>query len=368
MKEWTLVDLLKFKLYCKKRLQNEKDSEMIERLKLAIESINNIIKPSYAFTLKNSYEDTLMNDEEFLQLHGVFAPYIRILANSDLPLNFDNTPQKINFSKNMVLYYAKDFYLSLGGLFKKKGEEIFASKKIRLKFKKLRNNSEVYGITNPILGTNRYLIELGYNNSLNDYISLIHEIGHVISYSINQEHQTDYRKYAFIETDTIFWELIGSDFLARELGLEKDALQINIDVFNDYCYTAKLLTAKMDILNLFTEKELRNRKEAKNFLVNKGYKKEDIKKIFSDGMEKYFCYVVSYLVAIELYFEYLKDKEKALKLLLEIIKLKGMSQSEYLNKLNELGIHIGHSLKNYYSLLAKRMGEIQSGKKLQYTI
>ena len=90
------------------------------------------------------------------------------------------------------------------------------------------------------------------------------------------------------------------------------------------------------------------------YLEDKGYDKEEIQDILQSNIEGHFNYVVSYMVAIELYYKYKENKEEAIALLDEIIMMNCERAREYLEGINKLGINIGEHVNEYRSMLVER--------------
>ena len=126
-----------------------------------------------------------------------------------------------------------------------------------------------------------------------------------------------------------------------------------------------LVCVKLDMYNTLNRDDLSNKKKVKCF-----YKKEldndkvAVNNICTTYIHEMWHYVISYLTAVELYYIYMKDEEKALDLLYKIIMLKGLSKEEYLNKVRDLGIRFGEHIKDYYNLIFEDKIGKSYGKKI----
>ena len=156
-------------------------------------------------------------------------------------------------------------------------------------------------------------------------------------------------------------EMIALDDFNDPMGAE--SIDYSIDIFNDYVYSAKIATAKMDLLASFNRDELRNKPVIVNYLENAGYDKDALKDILYTDIDYFFKYSFAYLVAIELSFKYKENKEEAINVLDSIIKMRDKTAREYLSELNNLGIVLGQHVNEYKDMLVERY---EHGKGIQH--
>lgn len=77
-------------------------------------------------------------------------------------------------------------------------------------------------------------------------------------------------------------------------------------------------------------------------------------------------YIISYLTAIELYLVYQDSHDKALDLLLQIIKKEEKSNKEYLEFIKSLELEPGSHFDNYIEILMNKAKELKDEKSLRY--
>lgn len=314
-----------------------------------------------------SFRAVIKDDLKIIKGYGMYAPLFRNFNNQfdGLVINNPGNLQHIKTSPTGIVDMSNSFFQNFKGKFYGTYSEIAKKFPTHLQFRKLSNNYDSCGNTHIVRHTKMVYIDIGKNNTLQDYISHIHESSHAISALLNPEIMWDYNKYCFNEVDSLFFEMIGIDYVGTRINREDDALAIKRDTFIDYLYCAMLVCVKLDMYNTLNRDDLSNKKKVKCF-----YKKEldndkvAVNNICTTYIHEMWHYVISYLTAVELYYIYMKDEEKALDLLYKIIMLKGLSKEEYLNKVRELGIRFGEHIKDYYNLIFEDKIGKSYGKKI----
>ena len=304
-----------------------------------------------------NFRRVIEDDFSILDNYGIFCPYVRRLdelgeclevrPNSELP--------KITVSTHKILTVSRSFYDSIGGIFASKYVEMAKRFKDTLHIRKLPQKVVTNGQTYSVCNTDITFVELGVNQTTQDYVSAIHEFGHGISCAINPMAMYDYGKYCFIELDSLFFEMVGLDFLSSNLSLEKDSFDINIQVLKDYIYSAQLICSKLDMYDSLSPDQLYEKRNVKNYLFNEiGYNKLGANDVMNTYIRDYLHYIISYLTAIELYMIYQSDKSLALDLLHKIIITKQEFPIGYLNFVKSLGLEPGNSFNDYLEILIKQ--------------
>ena len=316
-----------------------------------------------------NFRRVIEDDFSILDNYGIFCPYVRRLdelgeclevrPNSELP--------KITVSTHKILTVSRSFYDSIGGIFASKYVEMAKSFKDTLHIRKLPQKVVTNGQTYSVYNTDITFVELGVNQTTQDYVSAIHEFGHGISCAINPMAMYDYGKYCFIELDSLFFEMVGLDFLSSNLSLEKDSFDINIQVLKDYIYSAQLICSKLDMYDSLSPDQLYEKRNVKNYLFNEiGYNKLGANDVMNTYIRDYLHYIISYLTAIELYMIYQSDKSLALDLLHKIIITKQEFPIGYLNFVKSLGLEPGKSFNDYLEILFNKAKDLNDEKSLRY--
>lgn len=316
-----------------------------------------------------NFRRVIEDDFSILDNYGIFCPYVRRLdelgeclevrPNSELP--------KITVSTHKILTVSRSFYDSIGGIFASKYVEMAKRFKDTLHIRKLPQKVVTNGQTYSVYNTDITFVELGVNQTTQDYVSAIHEFGHGISCAINPMAMYDYGKYCFIELDSLFFEMVGLDFLSSNLSLEKDSFDINIQVLKDYIYSAQLICSKLDMYDRLSPDQLYEKRNVKNYLFNEiGYNKLGANDVMNTYIRDYLHYIISYLTAIELYMIYQSDKSLALDLLHKIIITKQEFPIGYLNFVKSLGLEPGKSFNDYLEILFNKAKDLNDEKSLRY--
>ena len=170
-----------------------------------------------------------------------------------------------------------------------------------------------------------------------------------------------------LKLDSLFFEMLGLDYLSDNLELQKDSLDIGMQVLKDYLYASQLICIKLDMYDDLSDNQLYKKRIIKKYLTNEvGLNPIGINDVLNTHMRDYFHYVISYLTAIELYFIYQSDKNLALDLLYKIINRTEQYSADYLNYVKSLGLDPGKNFDKYITLLHDKAKELNDGKSLRY--
>ena len=177
----------------------------------------------------------------------------------------------------------------------------------------------------------------------------------------------DFGKYCFIEVDSLFFELLGTDYIGNKLNRKKDAFDINMHVLKDYIYSSMLINVKLDMYSECDRYDLNNKRFVKQYLAHEvGLNKLGISDVMNTYVRDYMHYIVSYLTAVELYLIYQDNPDYSLSLLFKIINIKQDSSKEYLDYIRTLGLEPGKHFDDYIALLFERVKEVKDEKSLRY--
>lgn len=309
------------------------------------------------------------DDFELLDYFGCYCPYIRRINEfgESISVNPNEDLPRINTDTNRILTVSRDFYDSIDGVFGRTYSSLEGRLDKTLHIRKLSPNIVTNGQTYSVYKTDITFIELGVNQTTQDYVSAIHEFGHGISCAINPMAMYDYNKYCFIELESLFFELLGLDYLSDNLDLSKDTFDISMQVLKDYIYSARLICSKLDMYNTLGANQVYNKRIISKFLTDEfGYSSVGIKDVLRTRIRDYFHYIISYLTAIELYMIYQCDKTLALDLLYKIISSEQSYAIEYLNHVKQLGLEPGKNFEKYVEILFNKAKDLKDEKSLRY--
>lgn len=384
MYSWNLKDLDRlYKTYSKKAEDEEELSAQIEYENTA----NNILDvishyDSYlsddasgkcsSKESKDSFADIITEDKTIIRTYGTYISVIRSFSDQlDLTkISLGKEKYKnIITSQSGIVTMSTEFYHQFKGVFSNAYDNLAANFRNRLMFRPSNPNERYGGNTFPIYGTREVFMDCIKANTLQDYISHIHESSHGINSIINPGIVWDEQKYCLIEVDSIFFELIGNEFVSSKLDYLKEGYNIKMRTFYDYLYSADLICSKTDMYNELSQNDLNNKRLVRAFYKKEiGYDRTLIKDAMYSSISGYMHYVISYLTAVELYLVYRVDKDKALDMLYRIMMLKNLDNAHYLDEVRKIGIEPGHNVKIYYEILKNEEDDLNNGKKLQYTI
>lgn len=304
-------------------------------------------KPNFSLLESYNFEKENFSQREFLwEIYQEFAKVTKspILNIPDL----NNT----SLSPKDILELTYDFYKSLDPFIFKHFMQHFHMRKDHIRFVNQKDNNDFSGINIVISHRNEAFIEVVSENTINDVITTIHEYGHLTSYTINPFNKCTPNFY-YTEVITLFLELIGADYLGNLFGSDNSII-LKADNHNTMSDFTNITSRKID---LFTCEELIPNGYTKNEdfktigkeLLNLNF--EEIKSLFTNENVEIDDYVIGYIVAIELYYIYLEDKDKAIYILKKMLLYKAKSELDYFNNLKRLGIIPNQHIHEYVTTL-----------------
>lgn len=316
-----------------------------------------------------NHKTMVQSDFATISRYGYYCPYVRELAQyNDLLIIKPNLKLPfINVGVSRIISVSKDFYSQFNGVFAERFRLLESRFNDTLHFRKISSNTITAGQTYSVYKTDLTFFELGYNNTSQDYVSAIHEFGHGISCSINPDAMFDFEKYCFIEVDSLFFELLGTDYIGEVLGNKKDSYDISVQVFKDYIYSAMLITTKLDMYSENDRYNLNNKRFVRTYLSKTvRLDKIGVNDVLKTSIRDCLHYIISYLTAIELYLIYKSDQSTALDLLFKIITRVDNSSKDYLEYIKSLGLEPGKNIDTYVELLFNKAKDFRDDKSLRY--
>lgn len=178
-----------------------------------------------------------------------------------------------------------------------------------------------------IPGLNKPYLEVGEKDNKRIMLStLVHEEGHAVASLINPRRYTDDNCGYFLEIESIFFELIGNDYFKKELNNPAFSLDTLYKI-SSYDYIAKKI---LEQKRLATECFRKNNPINPNRHLTDDSLRECLIDLNLNGCQInfYMKYLVGFIIAIELFEIYKKDKELAFEYLKEIVK-NTTSENEY---------------------------------------
>ncbi|MBE6156482.1 MAG: hypothetical protein E7161_01930 [Firmicutes bacterium] len=245
-----------------------------------------------------------------------------------------------------ILTFTHDFYKSLGSFFFNHFMKIFLRRNDHTMFLPPDAKVSYAGMTLYIPHNNEAFIQIYREYTINDIITSIHEYAHGTSYSINFLNLFA-PHYFYTEIITAFFEMIGADFLSSTFGQENSTI-IKATNHNTMVEIGKVTSHKIDLIT------------AESLLPNGYQRNKDLKKVANELLEldsaktEYLFsqenldvdnYIMGYIIAMELYFIYLEDRDKALYILKKMLLQNAKSELDYFINIKKLGI-----IPNFHTL------------------
>ena len=316
---------------------------------------------------KFNYADSVNSDLEVIKSYATYCPILRMFS----PIMDEYTISNVKLHKMRIT--EDSLFKQTGCFYHNTSEELsraysFLSKKFNrtFNFNRSRKTTTQNGQTYDVAHTKHCFYNIYVTNTLIDYISMAHEIGHGIDILFNDDIMYDINRKCFSETSSIFLEMINNDFIGTKLNIMNESFLIKVQVLKDYLYSCDLICSKIDMYNELSSNNIYKEKEAKLFYSDLGYNNYGVKDIIHTYINDIFHYVISYLTAVELYLIYLQDKNEAFKLYSLIRDVKGLSSDGYLKYVRSIGIDPGNNINSYINYLINqdKKGEFIYAKKI----
>lgn len=378
MYKWDLEEVKKRIAFLQEQLINTTDTteeleieSQIYALEDLIDYYDEVLCPSKQLKANyapENFKAIISDDLQIIKKFGFYFPMIREFNESFdySKISPQNQLAKRPFKNPQLISLTTAFYNRQSEVFKSTYAELASHFQSRLYFSKPNKYNGLDGETKPIYGTDLVYININKSNTIRDCITTIHESSHGIAYLLNNDVIWDDNKTCFREVDSLFFELLGTDYVDANLNTTLDCHQLKVATFKDYLYSAGLIVSKADMYNALSSKDLNNRRAIKEFLKQEiGCDKIGIQDVMQTYVREYFHYIISYLTAIELYLIYQTDQDFALDLLYKIIMLKDKNNQEYLNEIRKLGIEPGKNMETYFKMLIDTDRKLCYGKNIQ---
>ncbi len=256
--------------------------------------------------------------------------------NRSLVSNFKlENLENFGISFDSLLTFVFDFYQQLDSSYIQILNKLYASYKDNIIFTNKRS------CTISLFTDHITFINIEQNQNIQEYISCIHEFGHVISDYIKMRGYSE-TKYPFFEVLPLFSEAHALDYLSRIFPVFKDDIsKYKRAVILNMLNLTKLLLHQNDF---YSSIQCNNRISA---IINLMLKKEvniiDANKVIGGSVYENYIYLISFLVVIELL--YMDDIELAKDKLNKILLIDNIEN--YSLFLKENGINLNQHSSEY---------------------
>ena len=313
---WTVEDLSK-DLKELKGLFNE-ETDPGKRVELA-NHIGRLERVIIAYSFDRN--TPVISDDNFFVCLDRFPPYRVVLPHvRDFLSQFNGLNIYLETKKRKERHYkledmqelVHDFYKSVGGIYYDKFLEYEKEKDNRVNFIQIPSSESTSHVVPPL---NKYYLTIGTESDDRDVIeTLVHEIGHVLTFKINNKRYDSNQEYREIES--LFLELIADRYLS-EVTDDRYFTDIEIDRIVNYYKIADLFDSIGNAYDLILDNV--SNVEEPDKLFSSMVKEQGITKIPKKNLYNNMNYLFSYICALELVEIYREDKDKALDILTNII-------------------------------------------------
>lgn len=281
---------------------------------------------SYINRLKNNYTSSgpstsllerLHIDYENLTFYTPYYPLAEALTSTKYPSYIFYSPasyKRLNMDNEQVLEIMKEFFQKQGGFFYNQFLDFLSEAEDHLEY--ITPNDNVDGEMLYLKSiAEAFVTIVNYPNMCKLSISS-HEFTHVIDAFNNPNF---HEQLTIREISSMFMEMISSDYLAQKLNLGNDNIKRRSYLHAIVKEQAANIKRKTELLQLYGKHQNESKKRLFNSLRNNGFSKKAIAEYEKYCLIEDYYYIIAHLIAIELYFIYLKDQTKALAILEDII-------------------------------------------------
>ena len=355
--EWLLYKLNELYLSTQQQMLETSDKQSLKILKKQLASIKANLNEE-----KKEMIQLSVNHIVFEQ--GILLDTIPKLGDKSLKTSLNdflyNVNEKITERKKYISSFISksDLIMFLGEFYKSLDPDFF---ELFLKlYKNINTNHHFFVSSNcddvpcmyPILGSNIVLTCSTYDNNFDDFFNLIHEFAHGIEFLFNPSFFITRGNALFSEVVPIFMELISLDLMDKYD--ETNSQLVHENMACDYYEIG--MNAYMSMLVSKIGMNLANKSEdviLQQCARNLHLSSTRIKEIINITMDGTLKYIISYMVALELYIIYKKDKDKALDIVRKYCFLRDKNPERINNFFVKEGCIAGESVDNYFKQLKR---------------
>lgn len=316
------------------------------RLEEYIKRIRNGFRSPDSISLFEQIQD----DTEYHEFYKPFYPIVErfIFTGKTVDeLNCDIRYKSILLSDKQIVADVLDFYGHQGELFYSQLLEFYNEADDHLKFVKDSLDTDGETLFLKSIGE-AFVFSPNYSN-ITKFTILIHEIQHVIDFYINPDFTEE---LVIRETIAMFMEMISADYIANKYKLYDEGLKRQQCLHAIVKYQAHNVLYKTDALDISSDNKNASETEMYAILNKEGFKQEDLEFYFEQGITTDMAYQIAYLIAIELYIIYYRDKELAIKICEDIIT--NGSSNNIFELLDKYGIKIIDNVPTYEEMIYKK--------------
>jgi len=342
-------------------LEKEQNKETLELLKYDLNALKNYIE--YCNITDKKQPMSLLKSYEILKFDYSSISYLwqEFQKHYSLSIKPINIPplKSASLSQSNLFEITHDFFKSLNNSYYQCFMHYYKKRKEHVNFVFDENPFSNEGLTYILPSLKESFIEINRTYTIEDSLRLIHEYSHSIS-SLMNPYQMRYPKKIYSEIDSIFMEMIATDYL-KCCTTEENISILNMDRIKNFYYISKDIN---NIINLINAEKKQNQDFNKNKILKEIALKEcDINNNELEDLLKYpdlysTIYLISYIFAIELYYIYLEDKELALHILKKIILINENNDEKIFKDIKKLGLIPNKNFAKYQKECKQKYNEL----------
>lgn len=321
--------------------------EDFRQLKLLIEGLETNFKN---YDIKEmELAEILKANYEYSKVLFKFYPYFRKfykIGKNFYPYEINNYVYS-KISNQDCLDLARIFFEEQGNFFTKQLERFYKEAKDHLSF--IRPNDYTDGQITYLNTSNEAFVIIPDHKNFKKVITAVHELEHVIDAYNNPKFHS---AYMVREATALTLELIASDRINSLLGTKKENLKRRYELDSVISTDASLAYYNFQLLH-HLKKFNGNENELFNYFNSKGFIKADVLTLNSSTLFSQCYYQIAYMIAVEIYTLYGKDKELALYIIKQIV-MKANSDN-IIDLLDSCGIHLNENMHGYKENLEKEL-------------
>lgn len=318
----------------------------VVRLEEYIKRIRNGFKCTESISLIEQMQD----DAEHFEFYKPFYPFVESFINTGMSVyDLDSNVRYHSsvMSDEQVMCDVVEFYSHQGSLFYSQILEYQKESTEHLKFVKDTLDTDGETLFLKSIGE-AFVFSPNYSN-ITKFTILVHEVQHVIDFYINPNFSEE---FVIRETIAMFMEMIAADYIANKYKLHGEGFKRQQYLHAIVKYQAHNIMYKMDALEVIFQNKNRSEEEIIALLEKEEFDREDLEFYFEQGITTDYSYQIAYLIAIELYVLYYKNKELVLKICEDII-VNGTSCNIF-EILDKYGIQLNSNVINYENKIYKK--------------
>lgn len=281
---------------------------------------------SYLKRLRNNFRssekynllDAITDDVAYYEFYKPFYPFVEKFAKSGLNVwELDTKEDYSTFfiSDEKAMEEAKLFYKKQGTTLYSHFLDFDYEADEHLKFIKPTKETSGESLFLRSVGEG-FIFAPNYSN-ITKFTILIHEIQHVLDFYVNPSFS---ECFVIRESTSMLMEFLAADYIAKKYNLVDENFKRQWYIHCLSKLQAHDLTYKTEILEIAAKNPELNESELLELLNEVGYDKSDVIYYFEQAITSDYSYQIAYLIAIELYYLYYKDKEYTLRIIDDLVK------------------------------------------------